>query len=122
VVAGAGNTLLEVQLMVLAALLPHLELPPATTTQNCFATSPQVALAEQTSVVASVTQAALRAQSSYLRVGVLHLSEAAAIGDAVSAQYAAFGVPGMQAPASPCLPAALQLLCVGPVGSAEYAA
>jgi len=62
------------------------------------------------------TQAVLQAQSSYL--WVLRLWEdqraphvPAAVGDAASARYATFGVPGMPAPTSPCPPVALPLLC-----------
>jgi len=126
-VAGAGNTLVAVQAMVVLALLPRLPLTPVATRRNCFAKCAPTTLGEQTSVAAFATQAPLQAESSYLRV--LHLFEEpraphvpAAAGDAVSAQYATVGVLGMQAPTSPCLPVALLRLCVGPVGSVAYAA
>jgi len=127
--AGDGNILLAVQAMVVLALLPHLLQTPAATRRNCFATCAPTTLVGQTSVAVFVPQAALQAQSSYRQVVVLRLFEEqraphvpAAVGDAVSAQHATFGVLGMQAPASPCLPAKVSLLCVGPVGSVAFAA
>jgi len=119
-VAGAGNTLLAFQPMVASAVLPHLPLTPAATRLNCCATCAST-LGEHTSVAASATQAA------YFRVLRLFEEQKAThvpadVGDAVSSQYVTFGVPGMPAPASPCLPPALPLLCVGPVGSAACVA
>lgn len=113
--------------MVVVALLPCLPLTPAAMRRNCFETCAPTTSGEQTSVAMFATQAVLQAQSSYL--WVLRLWEdqraphvPAAVGDAASARYATFGVPGMPAPTSPCPPVALPLLCVGPVGFAAFAA